>query len=163
MLCVSLACLCIVPNCLVPPYSALTLNSPPLFPKLPFFSSFLLPHCLFLLVISSSSFSSCLSSLLSPLYLLFMLFPNPPVSFILFFFFPSSFSLQELKQQNDLMVETKALLEQKAISLTARAESVDELQEELASIKVQLESLNQVNRCSSLVWKALWYLLLKLR
>jgi len=49
-----------------------------------------------------------------------------------------------LKQQNDLMVETKALLEQKAISLTARAESVDELQEELASIKVQLESLNQV-------------------
>lgn len=42
------------------------------------------------------------------------------------------------------MVETKALLEQKAISLTARAESVDELQEELASIKVQLESLNQV-------------------
>ena len=87
VLCVSLACLCIVPNCLVPPYSALTLNSPPLFPKLPFFSSFLLPHCLFLLVISSSSFSSCLSSLLSPLYLLFMLFPNPPVSFILFFFF----------------------------------------------------------------------------
>ena len=42
------------------------------------------------------------------------------------------------------MVETKALLEQKAISLTARAESVDELQEEMASIKVQLESLNQV-------------------
>ena len=42
------------------------------------------------------------------------------------------------------MLETKALLEQKAISLTARAESVDELQEEMASIKVQLESLNQV-------------------
>ena len=41
------------------------------------------------------------------------------------------------------MAETKALLEQKATNLTVRADMVDELQGEIASYKVQVESLNQ--------------------
>ena len=43
------------------------------------------------------------------------------------------------------MLETKALLEQKATSLIAKTDMVDELMEEMASIRVQLDSLNQVN------------------
>ena len=42
------------------------------------------------------------------------------------------------------MLETKSLLEQKAASLTARAETVDDLQAELAALRVQVESVNQV-------------------
>ena len=41
------------------------------------------------------------------------------------------------------MQETKTLLEQKVLSLTSRAESVDELQVEVASYKVQIDALNQ--------------------
>jgi len=51
--------------------------------------------------------------------------------------------IAELKQQNDLMLETKALLEQKATSLIAKTEMADELMEEIASSRVQLDSLNQ--------------------
>jgi myosin heavy subunit len=51
--------------------------------------------------------------------------------------------IEELIHQNELMVETKALLEEKAASLATRAEAYDELQTEIASLKVQLESLNQ--------------------
>lgn len=43
------------------------------------------------------------------------------------------------------MLETKALLEQKATSLIAKTEMADELMEEIASSRVQLDSLNQVN------------------
>lgn len=49
-----------------------------------------------------------------------------------------------MKQQNELMAETKTLLEQKAITLNSRAELVDDLQVEVASLKVQLDALNQV-------------------
>ena len=49
---------------------------------------------------------------------------------------------QDLKQQNELMLETKALLEQKADSLQSRSEALDELQEVHASLKVQFESLS---------------------
>lgn len=42
------------------------------------------------------------------------------------------------------MAETKTLLEQKAITLNSRAELVDDLQVEVASLKVQLDALNQV-------------------
>ena len=41
------------------------------------------------------------------------------------------------------MSETKALLEQKAATLTARAESVDELQASVASLRVQVDSFQQ--------------------
>lgn len=51
--------------------------------------------------------------------------------------------IADLKQQNELMLETKSLLEQKAASLTSRADSVDELQAEIASMRVQIDSLNQ--------------------
>ena len=50
---------------------------------------------------------------------------------------------QDLKQQNDLMTETKSLLEQKAASLAAKADTVDDLQTELASFRAQVESLAQ--------------------
>ena len=40
------------------------------------------------------------------------------------------------------MLETKALLEQKADSLQSRSEALDELQEIHASLKVQFESLS---------------------
>lgn len=56
---------------------------------------------------------------------------------------PQTFSPQDLKHQNELMRETKALLEQKADTLTTRAETLDQLQEEHASLKVQMESLQQ--------------------
>ena len=46
------------------------------------------------------------------------------------------------------MLETKSLLEQKAASLTARADSVDELQAEIAAMRVQIDSLNQVGTSS---------------
>jgi chromosome segregation ATPase len=49
----------------------------------------------------------------------------------------------ELKQQNELMQETKNLLEQKVTSLTAKADSVDDLLVEVASLKVQIDALNQ--------------------
>ncbi|XP_019849313.1 PREDICTED: girdin-like [Amphimedon queenslandica] len=49
----------------------------------------------------------------------------------------------ELKQQNELMIETKTLLEQKVTSLTSKADTVDDLQVEIASYKVQLDALNQ--------------------
>ena len=39
------------------------------------------------------------------------------------------------------MLETKALLEQKADSLQSRSDALDELQEVHASMKVQMESL----------------------
>ena len=41
------------------------------------------------------------------------------------------------------MSQTKKLLEQKATSLTAKTESMDELQEMMASYKVRLESLEE--------------------
>lgn len=41
------------------------------------------------------------------------------------------------------MIETKTLLEQKVASLTTKADSVDELQIEIASYRVQLDALNQ--------------------
>lgn len=41
------------------------------------------------------------------------------------------------------MSETKALLEHKAATLTARAESVDELQASVASLRVQVGSFQQ--------------------
>ena len=62
-------------------------------------------------------------------------------------FNPISTLSQDLKQQNELMLETKSLLEQKAASLTSRADSVDELQAEIASMRVQIDSLNQVGSC----------------
>lgn len=40
------------------------------------------------------------------------------------------------------MLETKALLEQKADSLQSRSDALDELQEIHASMKVQMESLS---------------------
>lgn len=46
-----------------------------------------------------------------------------------------------MKQQNELMLETKSLLEQKADSLQSRSDALDELQEIHASMKVQMESL----------------------
>ena len=51
--------------------------------------------------------------------------------------------MQDLKQQNELMLETKSLLEQKATSLTARAAMVDDLQTEQASLRAQVESIGQ--------------------
>lgn len=57
--------------------------------------------------------------------------------------FTYSSSLQELKQQNELMAETKTLLEQKVTTLTSRADTVDDLQAEVASLKVQVDALNQ--------------------
>ena len=83
-----------------------------------------------------SSFS--LTLFLPPLFFLF-----PPFSSSLFSLFPFFYSLQELKQQNELMIETKTLLEQKVTTLTSKADSVDELQVEIASYKVQLDALNQ--------------------
>lgn len=56
--------------------------------------------------------------------------------------------MQDLKQQNELMLETKSLLEQKAASLTARADMVDDLQTELASLRAQAESLSQEKEMS---------------
>ena len=56
---------------------------------------------------------------------------------------------QDLKQQNELMLETKSLLEQKAASLTARAAMVDDLQTELASLRAQVEFLTQEKELSS--------------
>ena len=50
---------------------------------------------------------------------------------------------QDLKQQNELQLETRSLLEQRAAALAARADTVDELEEERASLRVQLESLHQ--------------------
>ena len=41
------------------------------------------------------------------------------------------------------MAETKTLLEQKVTSLTTRSDMVDDLQVEVASLKAQLDSLNQ--------------------
>jgi predicted ATP-grasp superfamily ATP-dependent carboligase len=41
------------------------------------------------------------------------------------------------------MQETKNLLEQKVTSLTAKADSVDDLLVEVASLKVQIDALNQ--------------------
>jgi hypothetical protein len=56
--------------------------------------------------------------------------------------------IADLKQQNELMLETKSLLEQKAASLTARADMVDDLQTELASLRAQTESLAQEKEMS---------------
>lgn len=41
------------------------------------------------------------------------------------------------------MLQTKKLLEQKAISLSAKTDTIDDLQEELASLKVRTESLQE--------------------
>ena len=41
------------------------------------------------------------------------------------------------------MSETKSLLEQKVSALSTRADMVDDLQVEIASLKAQMESLNQ--------------------
>ena len=82
--------------------------------------------------------------------------------------------IQDLQQQSELMFETKSILEQKNVSLSARAEtagnvppmssclhvtlfSSDVLQSEVATLKVQLESLTQVLgvlACPS--WSLLW-------
>ena len=51
--------------------------------------------------------------------------------------------LQELKQQNELMTETKSLLEQKVTSLTSRSDLLDEVQVDMATLKAQVESLHQ--------------------
>ena len=53
-------------------------------------------------------------------------------------------TLQELKQETELVNETKTLLEQKAATLAARAEAADELQSEIASLRVRLGAVNQV-------------------
>ena len=42
------------------------------------------------------------------------------------------------------MNDTKTLLEQKAATLASRAEAADELQSELASLKVRLDAITQV-------------------
>lgn len=47
------------------------------------------------------------------------------------------------------MSQTKKLLEQKAISLSAKTESMDELQELLASYKVRLESMEEEKEIDS--------------
>ena len=56
-------------------------------------------------------------------------------------YLPTNTQFQDLKQQNELMLETKSLLEQKADSLQSRSDALDELQEVHASLKVQMESL----------------------
>lgn len=53
------------------------------------------------------------------------------------------FCSQDLQGQNDLMVQTKKLLEQKATSLSAKTDTMDDLQEELASLKVRVESFQE--------------------
>ena len=56
---------------------------------------------------------------------------------------------QGLKAENDLTIQTKALLEQKIEALTTRSEALDDLQEQFASTKVQLESLQQEKEMDS--------------
>ena len=41
------------------------------------------------------------------------------------------------------MVQTKKLLEQKATSLSAKTDTMDDLQEEMASLKVRVESFQE--------------------
>lgn len=60
-----------------------------------------------------------------------------------------SVSLQGLKAENDLTVQTKALLEQKIEALTSRSEALDDLQEQYASTKAQMEALQQEKEMDS--------------
>ena len=54
-----------------------------------------------------------------------------------------------MKTENDLTAQTKALLEQKIEALTSRSDALDDLQEHAASIKAQLESLQQEKEMDS--------------
>lgn len=56
---------------------------------------------------------------------------------------------QGLKAENDLTVQTKALLEQKIEALTSRSETLDDLQEQFAAIKAQHEALQQEKEMDS--------------
>jgi ribosomal protein L16 Arg81 hydroxylase len=61
----------------------------------------------------------------------------------------TTFSVQGLKAENDLTIQTKALLEQKIEALTSRSEALDDLQEQYAATKAQLESLQQEKEMDS--------------
>lgn len=54
-----------------------------------------------------------------------------------------------MKAENDLTVQTKTLLEQKMEALTSRSDALDELQQQHASTKAQLESLQQEKEMDS--------------
>ena len=58
-------------------------------------------------------------------------------------------SPQDLQGQNDLMSQTKKLLEQKATSLSAKTEGMDELQEAVVSCKVRAEALEEEKEMDS--------------
>ena len=164
---VSLTCLCVVPNCFVPPYSApppltLLLFSPHFHSFLPFyslivyfFSSFLPPH--FLPLVSLHFFLLPIS--------FFMLFPNLPVSFILLFS-PSSFSFLlppgvEAAEWPDGGDEGSPGTEGHFTHGQGRECG---WATGGAGIHQSATRISQSgNRCSCLVWKALQYLLLKLR
>ena len=80
-------------------------------------------------------------SLRTVLSLSLSLSPLPPCISVKVLYSPTNTQFQDLKQQNELMLETKSLLEQKADSLQSRSDALDELQEVHASLKVQMESL----------------------
>ncbi len=54
-----------------------------------------------------------------------------------------------MKAENELTVQTKSLLEQKIEALTYRSDALDDLQEEHASVRAQLESLQQEKEMDS--------------
>ena len=58
-------------------------------------------------------------------------------------------TVQGLKAENDLTSQTKTLLEQKIEALTSRSEALDDLQEQFASTKAQLDSLQQEKEMDS--------------
>ena len=55
------------------------------------------------------------------------------------------------------MAETKTLLEQKVTSLTTRSDMVDDLQVKVASLKAQLDSLNQEKQMDMERIEVLWH------
>lgn len=58
-------------------------------------------------------------------------------------FFPF---IQELKQQNTLLSQTKALLQEEVNSLQSKVEKLGELQADNAALSVQVESLEKENQ-----------------